>query len=752
MLILYSACLKDIPDNLIFHLKRFDFNLRTMQRSKINDYFSFPHKIDMRPYKVEHLMESPEQITEDIFELVGILVHSGTAESGHYYSYIRERPSWGPTPTWVEFNDDNVIPFDPNSIETSCFGGTDYRAPDSGSFQFEKSWSAYMLFYQRSSVLQAQQNEFCTSPIHPIRCQLELGLSNYIVSENEPLVRKYCLYDEGHAPFVLRMMDNVQHINKGRCSEEHELESKVLFAALSHLDQVVARTKDIPDFTNFMLALNQRFHACGDCSCDFLQWISDRPESLRHLLLRNPDQMVRSEIAGTVILALTKVKHDLSANTYGLYNDSSDNDEDWDRDYHSRVFMRVMDTLDRFWENFHMHTRAWPEYFGLLVNVAQLGGQETAVFLDYGFLHKVLEVICADHALNNLSPQLTRMLAILNKRAKPVSFENLITLLDILLRAIDFRIGSYDNEKRLDVFTETGAMPMDKVEEHLISQRWPRTNINVLTDRLLQINQNERATMNIISILLQGSTPKMEVFHAIRSGIRKSVSSTQAARPFLRAALIFCEYASSYEIMLKMIEHVSAVTRQLDGAEGREFLQFFMDLPNVKRYEDRFEYFKTVIAQIPIWAPSLLTYYDSAVRIDTEDFLQQFLTRYASVAAGGDFSSAAKADAAAVYSVARKLGVACLQYLMDEHVKPKMTVVKANILSIQSIIEICKPYYDENEPDTLDLQYQELYYSMLTFDGHFLRNVTNLQLDISSGLRKLVVEEADEDVSGKQLS
>lgn len=70
------ACLKDIPDNLIFHLKRFDFNLRTLQRSKINDYFAFPNRIDMRPYTIEHLSNSTEDLPSDIFELVGVLVHS----------------------------------------------------------------------------------------------------------------------------------------------------------------------------------------------------------------------------------------------------------------------------------------------------------------------------------------------------------------------------------------------------------------------------------------------------------------------------------------------------------------------------------------------------------------------------------------------------------------------------------------------------------------------------------------------------
>jgi ubiquitin carboxyl-terminal hydrolase 34 len=177
---------------LIFHLKRFEFNLRMMQRSKINDYFSFPEKIDMRPYTVEHLMDSPEECPEDVFELVGVLVHSGTAESGHYYSYIKERPSNGTNQPWVEFNDDTVTGWDPKHMESACFGGLDLRAgADTGNVQFDKNYSAYMLFYQRSSYLAAQKRDLERSGmISPIRLPLSPRLSNHIAMENELILRK----------------------------------------------------------------------------------------------------------------------------------------------------------------------------------------------------------------------------------------------------------------------------------------------------------------------------------------------------------------------------------------------------------------------------------------------------------------------------------------------------------------------------------------------------------------------------------
>ena len=55
---------------------------------------------------------------------MGIVVHQGTTESGHYYSYIKER-SADSNGKWFEFNDKEVSSFDPDLIPTECFGGED---------------------------------------------------------------------------------------------------------------------------------------------------------------------------------------------------------------------------------------------------------------------------------------------------------------------------------------------------------------------------------------------------------------------------------------------------------------------------------------------------------------------------------------------------------------------------------------------------------------------------------------------------
>ncbi|GAB0088688.1 ubiquitin carboxyl-terminal hydrolase 34 [Sergentomyia squamirostris] len=101
-------------------------------------------------------MEEDEDEFIDHFEydLVGVTVHTGTADGGHYYSFIKERSNTGGD-RWFLFNDAEVKVFDPSQIAAECFGGEmTSKTYDSVTekyldFSFEKTNSAYMLFYER---------------------------------------------------------------------------------------------------------------------------------------------------------------------------------------------------------------------------------------------------------------------------------------------------------------------------------------------------------------------------------------------------------------------------------------------------------------------------------------------------------------------------------------------------------------------------------------------------------------------------
>lgn len=100
---------------------------------------------------------------EDCFEykLVGVVVHSGTAMSGHYWSYINTKrgytepdendPNWSKTEgdPWMEFNDSSVRDFNFEKLKDECFGGDGKGADDAWSFGGSYGKSAYMLVYER---------------------------------------------------------------------------------------------------------------------------------------------------------------------------------------------------------------------------------------------------------------------------------------------------------------------------------------------------------------------------------------------------------------------------------------------------------------------------------------------------------------------------------------------------------------------------------------------------------------------------
>lgn len=133
-------------------LKRLDFDFDTMQREKINDFCEFPQELDMSPFSQQELarrdlikdMEEKSRQEDDLnedellilkrqipkkyymYNLKGVVVHYGTADQGHYYSFIKDREQEQKgDEKWHEYNDTIVRPFDPKDIPEECFGGQD---------------------------------------------------------------------------------------------------------------------------------------------------------------------------------------------------------------------------------------------------------------------------------------------------------------------------------------------------------------------------------------------------------------------------------------------------------------------------------------------------------------------------------------------------------------------------------------------------------------------------------------------------
>ncbi|XP_066267004.1 ubiquitin carboxyl-terminal hydrolase 9X-like isoform X4 [Branchiostoma lanceolatum] len=168
-------CIKKLPQVLAIQLKRFDYDWERECAIKFNDYFEFPREFDMEPYTVKGLAkiegeeihgddESPDN--EDAeppstkYRLTGILVHSGQASGGHYYSYIIQRSPEGQL-RWYKFDDGEVTECkmdDDEEIKNQCFGGEymgevfDHMLKRMSYRRQKRWWNAYILFYERYDV------------------------------------------------------------------------------------------------------------------------------------------------------------------------------------------------------------------------------------------------------------------------------------------------------------------------------------------------------------------------------------------------------------------------------------------------------------------------------------------------------------------------------------------------------------------------------------------------------------------------
>jgi len=49
------CCIEESPENLIIHLRRFEFDVELMRRNKVNEFCQFDHVLDLENYTKEGL-------------------------------------------------------------------------------------------------------------------------------------------------------------------------------------------------------------------------------------------------------------------------------------------------------------------------------------------------------------------------------------------------------------------------------------------------------------------------------------------------------------------------------------------------------------------------------------------------------------------------------------------------------------------------------------------------------------------------
>ena len=85
-----------LPNYINFGLNRFSYDYNTFERIKLNNKFEFPLELNMKQFcDISDKNIEKENDDDYLYELYGVIVHSGTPFSGHYYSYIRDMTGQG---------------------------------------------------------------------------------------------------------------------------------------------------------------------------------------------------------------------------------------------------------------------------------------------------------------------------------------------------------------------------------------------------------------------------------------------------------------------------------------------------------------------------------------------------------------------------------------------------------------------------------------------------------------------------------
>ena len=83
------------------------------------DFLEISNKENKDPAESDSKSLFPKEYYQ--YKLRGVLLHSGTSESGHYTSIICDR--YNPGDKWFEFNDNRVTAFNPEEMKNEAFGG-----------------------------------------------------------------------------------------------------------------------------------------------------------------------------------------------------------------------------------------------------------------------------------------------------------------------------------------------------------------------------------------------------------------------------------------------------------------------------------------------------------------------------------------------------------------------------------------------------------------------------------------------------
>lgn len=603
-----------------------------MTRCKVNDEFRFPESIDMAPYNVEALRNPQKLPLPDMFELVGVLVHSGTAESGHYYSYVRERPtSRSALDSWVQFNDIDVSAFDSQRIADSCFGGVELAS----SLHLSKSHNAYMLLYQRvASIKQFEARYDNHDAANPVRLPFDSATHAVIDVQNRNTIRLYCLQDPSHARFMRLMLERMQWAANHQCSAEHVTEDKMIRQSLDYIQQISCRFKEMPEFESTSRLLQDYAEQCFNCASQVASFFAvadlassgvQRESVSRSTILRNPNTSVRRSFARMLCEALRTMRK-------GARDEDAGSKQGTSREMQYRkTCTSCIANLAEPWVDLHKFGRAWNDYFDLLSRLTSFGIWEAGVMLQWGFLEKIVEIIWADarHDPMELRSKYASYVS-LKEKGRVFGLSGLIAFLSTILEYIQFvgrcdadgvRAPNHDGVYELSPYEAHLLRPMKMSQKQKPSLEWMR--------RIIMTKQNPNAVIKTVTSLLQEAALAPALEATLAYGL--ATETVVDAIAFLDPAITFCKKCKSATQVQLLVKEALGGIESIGGTFGKEHLDFIVelvDLENEAAGLTKKDFFTMVFKNMKSWAPTLLIFPDDIhcdVRGETVVFLRERL-------------------------------------------------------------------------------------------------------------------------------
>lgn len=124
-----STFIQKAPPVLIIHLMRFYYNYSMNKKNKITNPFTIYKTIDISNV-------CTDKQAKMTYSLIGVIVHNGNAECGHYFSFVYKKKK----NVWLCFNDENVTEVDEKEVLKQGSGESSYDS------------TGYILFYEKVEV------------------------------------------------------------------------------------------------------------------------------------------------------------------------------------------------------------------------------------------------------------------------------------------------------------------------------------------------------------------------------------------------------------------------------------------------------------------------------------------------------------------------------------------------------------------------------------------------------------------------